>query len=220
MHNEDKHNKIALYVAPDGSMQINVRFEADTVWLTQRQMAELFDTTTDNVGLHLKNIYESDEFTEAATTEDYSVVQQEGRRRVRRDLKHYNLDAIIGVGYRVNSKRGTQFRIWATNTLREHLVKGFTVNEARLRKRGLTEVEEAVRLLGRTLNVHGLITDEGQALLDLILSKHLAERPSIPMSRRERRICSISSSKTIHSTTEISGSAAYCFCITSTKTKG
>ena len=118
--------------------------------------------------MHLKNIYDGEELAEAATVEDYSVVQQEGRRSVRRRLRHYNLDAIIGVGYRVNSKRGTQFRIWATNTLREHLVKGFTVNKTRLQHKGLAEVEETVRLLGRTLNVHGLIGDEGRALLDLV----------------------------------------------------
>ena len=168
MAEEKNQNEIALYIAADGSMQLDVRIDAETVWLTQRQMAELFDTSIDNISLHLKNIYNSEELTEKATVEDYSVVQQEGRRTVRRDLKHYNLDAIIGVGYRVNSKRGTQFRIWATKILREHLVKGFTVNKTRLQYKGLAEVEETVRLLGRTLNVHGLIGDEGQALLDLV----------------------------------------------------
>ncbi len=168
MAEEKNQNEIALYIAADGSMQLDVRIAAETVWLTQRQMAELFDTSIDNVSLHLKNIYDGEELAEAATVEDYSVVQQEGRRSVRRRLRHYNLDAIIGVGYRVNSKRGTQFRIWATNTLREHLVKGFTVNKTRLQHKGLAEVEETVRLLGRTLNVHGLIGDEGRALLDLV----------------------------------------------------
>jgi prophage maintenance system killer protein len=162
------NGKIALYVAPDGSAQLEVRFDKETVWLTRRQMADLFETSTDNIGLHLKNIYESGELAEAATAEDSSVVQQEGRRRVQRALRHYNLDAIIGVGYRVNSRRGTQFRIWATNTLRRHLVEGFTLNQTRLQQRGLAEVEHAVRLLGRTLNAHGLIAGEGQDLLDLI----------------------------------------------------
>ena len=168
MQTNGNQNEIALYATPDGSIKLDVRMDAETVWLTQRQMAELFDTSTDNVGLHLKHIYESEELAEAATTEDYSVVQQEGKRRVRRAIKHYNLDTIIGAGYRVNSKRGMQFRIWATQRLRDHLVKGFTVNKPRLEQRGLAEIENTVELLGRTLNAHGLISADGQALLDLI----------------------------------------------------
>jgi prophage maintenance system killer protein len=181
-----KQNEIALYAAPDGSIKLDVRMDADTVWLTQRQMAELFDTSTDNIGLHLKHIYESDELAETATTEDYSVVQQEGKRRVRRAIKHYNLDAIIGVGYRVNSKRGTQFRIWATQRLREHLVKGFTINKPRLEHKGVAEIEETVKLLGRTLNVHGLIGEEGQALLDLV--QHYARSWRLLLQYDENRL--------------------------------
>ena len=95
-----------VFVVPDDDVEIDVRIENETVWLTQRQMGELFDTSSDNVGLHLKNIFESQELAEAATTEDFSVVQTEGRRKVNRRVKHYNLDAAISVGYRVNSKRG------------------------------------------------------------------------------------------------------------------
>ena len=102
--------EIVVYEAPDGEVRVDVRFDRDTVWLTRRQMAKVFATSIDNVGLHLKNIYSDDELTEAATADDYSVVQTEGRRRVRRTLKHYNLDAIISVGYRVNSRRGVRFR--------------------------------------------------------------------------------------------------------------
>jgi prophage maintenance system killer protein len=168
MQTNGNQNEIALYATPDGSIKLDVRMDAETVWLTQRQMAELFDTSTDNVGLHLKHIYESEELAEAATTEDYSVVQQESKRRVRRAIRHYNLDAVIGVGYRVNSKRGTQFRIWATQRLRDHLVKGFTVNKPRLEQRGIAEIENTVALLGRTLNAHGLIDADGQAVFDLV----------------------------------------------------
>lgn len=100
--------KVIIYETPEGEARVDVRLERETVWLTQRQMAELFDTSTDNVGLHLKNVFDEDELVEAATTEDYSVVQAEGRRHVRRRIRHYNLDAIISVGYRVNSKRGTR----------------------------------------------------------------------------------------------------------------
>lgn len=100
----------------------NVKLEKDTLWLTQRQMAELFDKDTDTIGLHIKNIYHDGELAEAATTEEYSVVQLEGKRKVRRKLKHYNLDMIISVGYRINSKRGRQFRVWATQRLKDYLV--------------------------------------------------------------------------------------------------
>lgn len=160
--------EIALYAALDGDLQMEVRVDAETVWLTQRQMADLFDTSIDNVGLHIKNVYADGELSEKATTEDSSVVQTEGRRKVRRDVKHYNLDAIISVGYRVNSKRGTQFRIWATKTLRDHLIKGFTVNDRRLERRGVADLEETVRLLGRTLRVRELVADEGATLLDIV----------------------------------------------------
>ena len=102
----------SIYEGPSGAFE--VRVEQETVWLTQRQMAELFDSTADNIGLHLKHIFSDNELEEAATTEEYSVVQQEGGRQVRRNLKHYNLDAIISVGYRVNSKHGVHFRQWAT----------------------------------------------------------------------------------------------------------
>ncbi len=108
MAEEKNQNEIALYIAADGSMQLDVRIDAETVWLTQRQMAELFDTSSENVIMHLKNIYGDGELDESAIAKDYLAVQTEGRRQVKRQLRHFNLDAIIGVGYRVNSKRGTQ----------------------------------------------------------------------------------------------------------------
>ncbi|MGA7537717.1 MAG: RhuM family protein [Steroidobacteraceae bacterium] len=109
-------------------------------------MAELFGSSTDNVGLHLKNIFSDSELKEAATTEDFSVVQSEGGRSVRRRVKHYNLDAIISVGYRVNSHRGVRFRQWATSTLREHLVRGYTLNRQRL-EQNARELESALALV-------------------------------------------------------------------------
>jgi prophage maintenance system killer protein len=160
--------EVVLYEAPNGEVRLDVRLDRETVWLSQRQMAALFKTSIDNVGLHLRNIFKNGELEEAATTEDYSAVQKEGRRGVRRILKHYNLDAIISVGYRVNSKRGVQFRIWATRTLREHLLRGYTLNEKRLREKGLGEIEEAVDLLSRTLSQHALVTEEGRAVLEVV----------------------------------------------------
>lgn len=103
--------EVVLYEALDGGVQVDVRLDRETIWLSQRQMSVLFTTSTDNIGLHLKNILKDGKLEESATTEEYSAVQGEGRRGVRRNLKYYNLDAIISVGYRVNSKRGVQFRI-------------------------------------------------------------------------------------------------------------
>jgi hypothetical protein len=102
-------NKIQIYQTADGKTQIDVRFEQDSVWLTQRQMGEVFDTTPENILMHLKNIFRDAELAESATTKDFLVVQTEGKRQVERNLKHYNLDAIISVGYRVSSKRAVQF---------------------------------------------------------------------------------------------------------------
>lgn len=120
--------EVAVYEGADGEVRVDVRLDHETVWLTQRQMAEVFETTPENVLMHLGNIFGDDELKQAATAKDFLVVQTEGHRQVRRNLKHYNLDAIISVGYRVNSKRPVRFRQWATKTLREHLVRGYTLN--------------------------------------------------------------------------------------------
>jgi hypothetical protein len=124
---------LQIYQTETGELQVRLDLQQDTVWLTQAQMAQLFDTSSDNVGLHLKNIYLEQELDETSTTEDFSVVRTEGVRQVKRQLKHYDLDAIISVGYRVSSKRAVQFRQWATRTLREHVTRWFTVNQQRLR---------------------------------------------------------------------------------------
>lgn len=164
----DADNEVILYQSPDGEVHLDVRLEQETVWLTKRQMAELFDTSTDNVGLHLKNIFSEKELVETSTTEDYSVVQTEGQRQIRRQLRHYNLDAIISVGYRISSKHGTQFRIWATHTLRDHLLRGYTLHEKRLREKGLGEIEQAMALLTQTLTRNELVSGEGRAALEIV----------------------------------------------------
>ena len=156
---------ITIYEGPGGTVE--VRVDRETVWLTQRQMAELFDSSTDNVGLHLKNIYTDGELEEPATTEEYSVVQQEGGRQVRRDLKHYNLDAIISVGYRVNSRRGVHFRQWATRLLKEHLTRGYTLNRQRLEENA-QELEAALQLVRKAAAGEALTTDQGRGLVDVI----------------------------------------------------
>ena len=121
--------EILLYENGGEKEFVSVVFQDETFWLTQSGMAELFDCSTDNISLHLKNIYAEEELTPEATTEKISVVRQEGSRQVRRTLDHYNLDAIIAVGYRVNSKKATRFRQWATKTLKEYIQKGFVLND-------------------------------------------------------------------------------------------
>lgn len=157
-----------VYEAAGGDIRVEVRLERDTVWLTQQQMADLFDSSVDNIGLHLRNIFSDNELDEGATTEDFSVVRREGERRVRRNLKHYNLDAIISVGYRVHSRRGVRFRQWATRTLRDHLVRGYTLNERRLAERGLDEARTTLDLLARTLQNQALVNETGRAVLEVI----------------------------------------------------
>ena len=125
-------SSLILYTTDDGKSQIQLRAKDQTVWLSQREMAELFDVTTDNVGLHLKNIYEDGELSREATAEESSVVQTEGTRQVQRPVTLYNLDAILAVGYRVRSPRGVQFRRWASTVLKEYLVKGFVIDDERL----------------------------------------------------------------------------------------
>ena len=121
-----------IFTGQAGEDDIEVRYQGEAIWLTQKLMAELFGTSSDNIGLHLKNIYAEEELQEKATTEDFSVVQKEGNREVRRTVKFYHLDAIIAVGYRVNSKRATQFRQWATRVLREFAIKGYVMDKKRL----------------------------------------------------------------------------------------
>jgi len=155
--------EILLYQAVDGTVELDVRLERESIWLSQKQMALLFGKDTDTIGLHLRNIFKDGELVETATTEESSVVQQEGQRQVRRKVRFYNLDAIISVGYRVNSKRGTQFRIWATNVLRDHMIKGYSVNQNRLR-----DLNQAVRLIADTAQRRDLSGDEAKALLRVV----------------------------------------------------
>jgi hypothetical protein len=129
-----KDLQFLIYNTPQEDVKVDVVMRDDTIWLTQKAMAALFDTSTDNISFHLKNIYNDGELTENATTENFSVVQKEGNREVRRNLNFYNLDAIISVGYRVNSAKATQFRIWATKTLKEFIQKGFVLDDERLKQ--------------------------------------------------------------------------------------
>ena len=163
----NNQNPIEIYQAQDGTTQVEVRFENDTVWLSQAQMANIFDTSSDNISLHLKNIFNEAELDENLTTEDFSVVRQEGKRQVTRKVKYYNLDAIISVGYRVKSKSATNFRIWATARLKEYLTQGYTINQKRLQQNA-HELEQALALIQKTANSSELTLESGRGLVDIV----------------------------------------------------
>jgi len=152
---------IEIYKSPDNKIELQVNLEKDTVWLSQKQMAELFDKDADTIGLHLKNIFTEEELEEKSTTEVFSVVQKEGKRSVSRKIKYYNLDAIISVGYRVNSQKATRFRIWATGIIKKHLVKGYTLNEKRLQQvqQNMEQLQQAVKLIRQSGNTEQLSMD-------------------------------------------------------------
>lgn len=170
MSDNQEDQQIVIYQTESGETQIDVRLEQETVWLSQAQMSELFDKDADTIGLHLKNIYESGELEEQATTEESSVVRQEGKRQVRRKLRFYNLDAILCVGYRVNSKKGTQFRIWANNTLKKFLVQGYALNERKLQveQEKLNDLKRTIALSSRLLHTQALTLQESQSILAVL----------------------------------------------------
>ena len=163
-----KQDQIVIYQTEDGQTQIDVRLENETVWLTQAQMAELFQKTPQNITMHIQNAYKEGELDKSSTCKEYLQVREEGKRMVKRLQKFYDLDVIISVGYRVKSKRGTAFRIWARKVLKEYLVKGYAVNN-RIRKEQIGELRQLVGVLGRTIQKQSLIsTDETNALFDVV----------------------------------------------------
>ena len=160
--------KIVIYQTEDGQTQIDVRLENETVWLTQAQIAELFQTDRTSIVRHINNIYKVEELDRDSTCAKIAQVQIEGKRTVKRNIPLFNLDMIISVGYRVNSKRGIKFRQWANRILKEYLVKGFAVNE-RIRKEQIGELRQLVGMLGRTIQSQPLLsTDETNALFEVV----------------------------------------------------
>ncbi len=158
-------NEISIFET--SAKRVEVHLKGDSLWLTQNQMADLFDVQKAAISKHLKNIFVSGELVAAATVSKLETVQQEGQRTVARKVEHYNLDAIISVGYRVNSTHATRFRQWATGVLREHLVQGYSLNHRRLQERGIG-FEQALNLLSRTLANQQLVNTDGAAVLGVI----------------------------------------------------
>jgi prophage maintenance system killer protein len=159
--------QILIYEDADKVVDVRLDEGRETVWLTQRQMGEVFETTPENVLMHLKNIFNDEELAEAATTKDFLVVRQEGRRQVRRNIQHYNLDAIISVGYRVNSRRAVHFRQWATRVLREHLTQGWTLHQQRF-EANARELEAAITLVRKAAYSPALDLPGGRGLVDIV----------------------------------------------------
>jgi len=145
----------------DGEIELSVSLQNDTIWLSQQQIAELFDTSSDNVSLHLKNIFKEQELSEKSTIEDFSVVRKEGNRKVTRTIKHYNLDAIISVGYRVSSYKATRFRQWATSVLKEYISKGYAINVHKITEYRLTNLENDMQLIKSKIKDNELEIKQG-----------------------------------------------------------
>ena len=159
--------EIVIYTATDGHVQLAVNLANDTLWLSQQQIADLFGTKRQTITKHLKNIFISNELSENSVCSILEHTAQDGKSY---KVKFYSLDAVISVGYRVNSKQATQFRIWATNVLKEHLIHGFTIYKPRLAQQGLNELQQTMTLLQKTLKHHELVSDLGIEAIQLILS--------------------------------------------------
>jgi len=160
-----KHGEIIIYQSEDGKTSLEVQLDGETVWLTQKQLSFLFETERSVITKHINNIFRTEELDRNAVCAKFAHTAADGKTY---QTNYYNLDMIIAVGYRVNAKRGTQFRIWATSVLRDHLIRGYTVNERRLAEKGLSEMEQAIDLLTKTLKRHEALTDEGRAVLEVV----------------------------------------------------
>ncbi|MCH8504343.1 MAG: virulence protein RhuM/Fic/DOC family protein [Ectothiorhodospiraceae bacterium] len=163
----DAQSPIVIFEDADKAVEVRLDKDQETVWLTQAQMAELFGVKPQNITMHLKNVYDEGELAEDATCKDFLQVQQEGGREVRRKRKHYNLDAVISVGYRVSSARATRFRIWATRVLREHLIRGWTLNRQRFEENA-RELEAALALVRKAAQSPSLDMGSGRGLVDIV----------------------------------------------------
>jgi hypothetical protein len=166
----DNRGEIIIYQTPEGKTELEVRLERETLWLNQYQLADLFETDRTSILKHIKNIYKTNELPEKETCAKFAQVQKEGTRSVTRQILFYNLDAILSVGYRVNSKRGTQFRIWASNILNKYLKKGYALNEKRLsdREAELKTLKTSIQLLERSIIKQARQLEQASTLVNII----------------------------------------------------
>jgi prophage maintenance system killer protein len=166
----DNKGEVVMYETDDGQTSIEVKLDNETVWLSQPQMAELFQQSRQNISLHINNIFKENELEMEATIKESLIVQEEGGRKVKRKIEYYSLDVIISVGYRVKSTRGTQFRIWANKVLKDFLTKGYSIDKKRLQEqsRQLDELKQTVRLLNNVVDKKSLTSDEATGLLKIV----------------------------------------------------
>ena len=167
----DTKGEIIIYETGSGSTQIEVKLDHDTVWLTQRQIADLFGTEVPAISKHISNIFKTNELEEPATVSKMETVRKEGSRTIKRAVEHYNLDMIVSIGYRVNSIQGTQFRIWAGKVLKNYLVQGYALNEKRLQEQAqqLEQLKQTMKLLGNVLDAKALNSDEATGLIKVVM---------------------------------------------------
>ena len=166
------NNSIEIYSSQDGSIQLNVKLENDTVWLTQSQMAELFGVDRTSIVRHIRNIYKSEELDQNSTCAKNAQVRTEGNRSILREIPYYNLDMIISVGYRVNSKNATSFRRWATSVLKQYLIKGYAINQ-QIKLDRYNELKDVVRLMSRTVGLQEKVTSEEYGGLFNVISDYV-----------------------------------------------
>ena len=196
------NDKIIIYQSEDGKTQLDVKLEGETVWLTQAQMVELFQSSKANVSEHIKHIFEDGELDQKATVRDFRTVRQEGNRQVIRNVSYYNLDVIISLGYRINTHRGIEFRQWANTILKQYLVKGYAVNE-RIRKQQIAELRQLVQVVGRTIRQQAVPpTDEGSALFDVVVDYTYALDVLDDYDYQRLGIAKITKEETFHATYE------------------
>ena len=195
MNKDELDNKIVIYQTEDGKTQLDVKLENETVWLTQAQLVQLFDSSKANVSEHIKHIYEDGELAADSTVRKFRTVQTEGKRQVGRNVTYYNLDLIISLGYRVNTKRGIQFRQWATSVLKDYLIKGYAINQ-RIREENYQQMVQLVRSMARTVKLQDLSKEVRNALLDVVVDYTFAldrlddydyQRLSIPEGSTEEK---------------------------------
>jgi len=163
-------NQITIYQSSDGSVQLEVTLDQETVWLSQRQLSVLFDKDVRTINEHIHNVFAEQELAVESTVRKFRIVQQEGKRKVTREVEHYNLDMIISVGYRVNSIKGTQFRIWASNILKQYLIQGYALNEEKLKveQEKLADLKHAIALSSRLFQTEKLSTLQSQGILAIL----------------------------------------------------
>ena len=166
----EPQKNIAIYQSADGKIELDIPFDTDTIWISQKQMSELFDKDVRTINEHIANIYAEGELIKDSTTRKFRIVQTEGKRQVSREVDYYNLDVAISVGYRVKSVRGTQFRIWATSVLKQYLVDGYAVNDKRLQiqKSKMVQLQNAVNLLNRSIEHQIDNIDDAKKLTGLL----------------------------------------------------